>query len=61
MKKVVIFSKTKYFWGGEPDIDLLNKQIEDAEKEGWNVTSVTANTSLFGGISSYTILIESSE
>jgi len=61
MKKVVIFSKTKGFWGGEPDIDLLNKQIEEAENEGWSVISVTANTSLFGGISSYTILIESSK
>lgn len=61
MKKVVIFSKKKSFWSVEPDIDLLNKQIEDAENDGWNVISVSANTSFFGAIASYTILIESTK
>jgi hypothetical protein len=29
------------------------------EIDGWELTSVTANTNLMGGISSFTILIES--
>ena len=45
MKKVVIFSKKKNFWSVQPDVDLLNQQIQDAEKDGWNVVAVTANTS----------------
>lgn len=61
MKKVVIFSKKKNFWSVQPDVDLLNQQIQDAEKDGWNVVSVTANTSFLGAIASFTILIELSD
>lgn len=61
MKKVVIFSKKKNFWSVQPDVDLLNQQIQDAEKDGWNVVSVTANTIFLGAIASFTILIELSD
>jgi hypothetical protein len=59
MKKVVIFNKKKSFWSDGPDLDLLNAQIQEMEIDGWELASVTANTNLMGGISSFTILIES--
>jgi hypothetical protein len=59
MKKVVIFNKKKNFWSDGPDLDLLNTQIQEIENDGWELLSVTANTHLFGGISSFTIVIES--
>ncbi|WP_462151070.1 hypothetical protein [Pseudoalteromonas xiamenensis] len=59
MRRVVIFSNKKSILSTEPDIERLNKQIEDIEKDGWTVLSVSANTDFLGGISSYTILIES--
>jgi hypothetical protein len=59
MKKVVIFNKKKSFWSDGPDLDLLNAQIQEMESDGWELVSVAANTNLMGGISSFTILIES--
>lgn len=61
MRKVVIFSKTKNWWTEEPDIELLNQQIAEAEQAGWTLVSVSANTGIFGSIRSYTLVIESSE
>lgn len=58
MRKVVIFEKSKKWWHESPDLDLLNEQIANIEKDGWVIVSVSANTNLFGTISSYTILIE---
>ncbi|GAA0859832.1 hypothetical protein [Aliiglaciecola litoralis] len=58
MRKVVVFNKSKKWWHESPDIQLLNNQIADIESDGWSVVSVSANTNLFGIISSYTILIE---
>ena len=59
MRKVVIFSKKKNYWATEPDVELLNQQIAQAEQEGWQLVSVSANTGIFGAIQSYTLLIES--
>ena len=59
MRKVVIFKRAKKWWHESPDVDLLNVQIEEIEREGWNVISVTSNANLFGVITSFTILIES--
>lgn len=61
MRKVVVFEKSKKWWHESPDLDLLNNQIADIEQDGWSVISVSANTNLFGIISSYTILIELNE
>jgi len=58
VRKVVVFDKSKKWWHESPDLALLNNQIADIEKEGWSIISVTANTNLFGTISSYIILIE---
>ena len=59
MRKVVIFKRAKKWWHESPDVDLLNVQIEEIERDGWNVISVTSNANLFGVITSFTILIES--
>ena len=59
MRKVVIFKRAKKWWHDSPDVDLLNVQIEEIERDGWNVISVTSNANLFGVITSFTILIES--
>jgi hypothetical protein len=61
MKKVVIFNKKKSFWSDGPDLELLNIQIQEMESDGWELVLVTANTHLFGGISSFTLVIESPE
>ncbi|WP_299946887.1 hypothetical protein [uncultured Microbulbifer sp.] len=61
MRKVVIFDKAKKWWHESPDLDLLNAQIAEIENDNWAVVSVTANTNLFGMISSFTILIESAD
>lgn len=58
MRKVVIFDKAKKWWHESPDLDLLNEQIAEIEKDGWMIVSVSANTNLIGNISSYTIPIE---
>ena len=39
MRKVVIFSKTKSFWSNDPDLDLLNAQIQEMESDGWELVS----------------------
>jgi hypothetical protein len=59
MRKVVIFNRIKKGWLGELDINLLNNQIAEIEKDGWKLISVTANTGIFGAIGSFTLLIES--
>ncbi|WP_394203934.1 hypothetical protein [Shewanella waksmanii] len=61
MRKVVVFDKVKHGLFGEVDLDLLNMQITEMEKEGWALVSVTANTHFFGGITSFTLLVESVE
>ena len=60
MRKVVLFSKAKKWWHESPDLDLLNAQITEMEKDGWAIISISANTNFLGFISSYIILVESS-
>lgn len=59
MKKVVIFDKTSKWWHETPNVELLNKQITEIEKDGWRVISINSNTNLFGTITSFTLLLES--
>jgi hypothetical protein len=59
MRKVVVFEKVKHWLLSGVDLELLNEQITEMEKDGWNLVSVTANTHLFGGICSFNLLIES--
>ena len=58
MKKVIVFNK-KRGWIGDVNLDLLNEQISQIEKDGWEVVSVTPATSFLGYIHSYTLLVES--
>jgi hypothetical protein len=58
MRKIVNVSKKKSWFSAEPDLELLNQQIEDIEKEGWKVISIATNYNLFGAISSYSLLLE---
>ncbi len=58
MRKVVNVSKKKHWYSAEPDLELLNQQIEEIEKDGWNVISIVTNCNLFGAISSYSLLLE---
>ena len=58
MRKIVNVSKKKSWFSAEPDLELLNQQIEDIEKEGWKVISIATNCNLFGAISSYSLLLE---
>jgi hypothetical protein len=44
MIKVVMFSKAKKWWHESPDVNLLNAQISEIEKDGWFIVSVSANT-----------------
>ncbi|MBO1254995.1 DUF4177 domain-containing protein [Alteromonas sp. 5E99-2] len=57
MQKVIEFKK-KGFWSNQVDISSLNNKIDELTKDGWIIKSLTPNTSLFGAVTSYTILIE---
>ena len=59
MRKIVVFNKVKHWLFGSVDLDLLNAQITEMERDGWNLVSVTANTHLLGGITSFNLLVES--
>ena len=61
MRKVVIFNKKKSYWSDGPDLELLNKQIQEMEGDGWSLCSIETNINLFGMITSYTLLIESNQ
>lgn len=39
MRKVVLFSKAKKWWHESPDVDLLNAQITEIEKDDWSIVS----------------------
>lgn len=59
MRKLILFDKKRSWWFSiAPDVDLLNNQIGEIERDGWKVISITGNTNLFGSISSFTILVE---
>jgi len=60
MQKIIEFQK-KTFWASRLDIDALNEQISSLNKEDWVVKSVVPNSALFGGVISYTLLLELKE
>ncbi|TPH12884.1 hypothetical protein [Litorilituus lipolyticus] len=57
MQRVLEFKKQS-FWSNQIDMKALNEQIASLNQEGWSVKALTANTSFFGRINSYTILLE---
>ncbi|OHU86041.1 MULTISPECIES: hypothetical protein [Pseudoalteromonas] len=57
MKKVFTFSKKKHWFSSEPDLELLNQQLEELQNQGLTVESVTPVANLLGAIDSYVILL----
>ena len=57
MQKIIEF-KHKKFWSSQVDIRSLNNKISELNKDGWKIKSMTSNTTLFGVIISYSLLIE---
>ncbi len=57
LRRVIEFNK-KRFWIGDVNLDLLNEQILEIENDGWKIIPITPNSSLFGYVVSYTLLIE---
>ena len=57
MQRVFEFKK-KNFWSSQVDLNALNEKISQLNKDGWAIKSITPNSSLFGIILSYTILVE---
>ena len=60
MQKIVEFKK-KTFWASRLDMNALNEKISSLNKDGWVVKSVVPNSALFGGVISYTLLLELAE
>ncbi|MCF6436616.1 hypothetical protein L1070_13955 [Pseudoalteromonas sp. MMG021] len=56
-KKVFTFRKRKHGFCSEPDLDLLNQQLEESQNQGLIVESVTPVANHLGGIDSYVILL----
>ena len=61
MRKIVVFNKVKHWLFGSVDLDLLNTQITEMEKDGWSLVSISTNTNLFGWVTSFNLLVESSD
>lgn len=57
MQKIVEFSR-KNFWTSRVDLTWLNEEIFKLNNEGWVVKSMTPNTSFFGVVTSYSLLLE---
>ena len=57
MQRIIEFKK-KTFWSSQIDINALNDQISALNKDGWFIKEMIPNSSLFGGLYSYTLLIE---
>lgn len=60
MQKVVVFKK-RNFWSSQLDLKLLNEQIAGWNQEGWVIQSMTPNSTLLGGVISYTLLLAKEE
>ncbi len=60
MQKVIEFGRRK-FWSSSIDVEKLNETLAQCNAEGWQVNKLSPNTSAFGGLCSYTILLEKSE
>ena len=58
MRRVVEFSKRKYWGFGGVDLDALNNQLDEIKKDGWELVSINSNTWFNGFVVSYTLLIE---
>ena len=56
-----MFNKVKHWLFGGVDLDLLNTQITEMEKDGWSLVSISTNTNLFGWVTSFNLLVESSD
>lgn len=56
-QKVIEFRK-RSFWSSQIDLAALNEKIQSLNDEGWLVRSITTSSSLIGGVSAYTLLIE---
>ena len=57
MQKVIEF-KNRNFWSSQIDTDQLNQKIAILNKDGWSVKSITTNSTFFGAVSSYSLLLE---
>jgi hypothetical protein len=58
MKFVVEF-KNKKSWGfGEVDVEQLNKELVNIQKDGITVISITPIFSFMGAVHSYSLLLE---
>ncbi|MEW6997474.1 DUF4177 domain-containing protein [Colwelliaceae bacterium BS250] len=57
MQKIIEF-KSKNFWSSQVDINSLNNKISELNKDGWVIKSIIPNTTLFGAVISYTLMIE---
>ncbi|MBQ4846907.1 hypothetical protein [Pseudoalteromonas sp. MMG005] len=57
MKKVFIFSKKKSWFSTQPDLNLLNQQLEKLQNQGLVVDSITPAITLFGAIDSFIIVL----
>ena len=57
LQKIIEFKK-KNFWSSEVDVDALNQMVLELNKGGWVVKTIIPNTTFFGQINSYSLLIE---
>ena len=57
LQKIIEF-KSKNFWSSKVDINSLNTKISALNKDGWVIKSIIPNTTIFGAVISYTLMIE---
>ncbi len=55
-QKIIEFRKRT--WIGQLDLAALNRKIFQLNEEGWRLVSVIPNTAFTGGITSYTLFVE---
>ncbi len=58
MRFVVEFKNRKLWGFGEVDVEQLNKELANIQKDGIAILSVTPVFSFLGAIHSYSILLE---
>lgn len=57
LQKIIEF-KSKSFWFSQVDLNSLNTKISALNKDGWVIKSIISNTTIFGAVISYTLMIE---
>jgi len=57
LQRIIEFKK-KTFWASSLDINALNDQVSSLNKDGWIVKEIISNTYFFGGVYSYTLLLD---